>query len=301
MAELRKRAIGPEARVAVMSTFDVDSRIPTWRKVALSSWRQSDDPAISGWLDVDATRLTEYLANLRRTSGQRVTVTHLVGKAAAIAFQENPDCNAVVSFGRLKRRSSVNVFFSVAVGDGKNLSGAKVEHVDQLLLTEIADHLAGDVGRIRDKGDTDLQKSQSLLRRLPGVMLGPIMKATAFAMFDLNLDLGRLGVPYDPFGSVVVSNIGVFGLEQGFAPLIPAGRTSAILTIGAIRNKVIALGTEMAVRPVLTICGTFDHRVVDGYHLGRIAETLKNVLENPARYLDEPVDPQHPDNGAVAH
>jgi pyruvate dehydrogenase E2 component (dihydrolipoamide acetyltransferase) len=270
-----------------MSTFQLDTAVPTWRKVALSSWRQSDDPAISGWLDVDATALGEYLNRLRAATGVRVTVTHLVGKAAAIAFEENPDCNAVVSFGRLKRRDSVDVFFSVAAGDGKNLSGAKVENVDRLSLTEIAESLASDVGRIRDKGDTELQRSQSMLKRLPSALLRPVMHATAFAMFDLGLDLGRLGVPYDPLGSVIVSNIGVFGLEQGFAPLIPSGRTAAILTIGAIRNKVIAVGTEMAVRPVLTICGTFDHRVVDGYHLGRIAETLRNVLEQPARYLGE--------------
>ena len=42
------------------------------------------------------------------------------------------------------------------------------------------------------------------------------------------------------------------------------------------------------VRPVLTLSGTFDHRVVDGYHLGRIAKTLRNVLENPARFLGAP-------------
>lgn len=268
-----------------MSTFELDEGIPTWRKVALSSWRQSDDPAISGWLDIDATRLNEYLTQVRRATNVKVTVTHLVGKAAAIAFDENPECNAVVSFGRLKRRDSVDVFFSVAAGDGKNLSGAKVERVNDLSLTEIARNLANDVDRIRDKGDTQLQQSQGMLRRLPGAVLRPVMHATAFAMFDLGVDLGRFGVPYDPLGSVIVSNIGVFGLEQGFAPLIPSGRTAAILTIGAIRNKVIVVGNEMAVRPVLTICGTFDHRVVDGYHLGRIAQTLRSVLEDPARYL----------------
>lgn len=271
-----------------MSTFEIDEAIPTWRKVALSSWRQSDDPAISGWLDIDATRLGEYLARVRQATGVKVTVTHLVGKAAAVAFEENPECNAVVSFGRLKRRDSVDVFFSVAAGDGKNLSGAKLERVNELSVSEIAERLASDVGRIRDKGDTQLQRSQGMLRRLPGAVLRPVMRATAFAMFDLGLDLGRFGVPYDPLGSVIVSNIGVFGLEQGFAPLIPSGRTAAILTIGAIRNKVIAIGNEMAVRPVLTLCGTFDHRVVDGYHLGRIAKTLHNVLENPAQFLGEP-------------
>jgi pyruvate dehydrogenase E2 component (dihydrolipoamide acetyltransferase) len=77
----------------------------------------------------------------------------------------------------------------------------------------------------------------------------------------------------------------VFGIEQGFAPLIPAGRTSAIFTVGAIREKAIVVAGEIRVRRVLTVCGTFDHRVVDGYHLGRISSKLKAVLESPAEHL----------------
>jgi pyruvate dehydrogenase E2 component (dihydrolipoamide acetyltransferase) len=216
----------------------------------------------------------------------RVTVTHLVGKAAALAFADNPECNAVVSLGRLKRRRSVDVFFSVALDEGKNLSGAKLEAVDRLPITEIAARLSSDVGRIRKDGDTPLQRSQSLLKRLPGAVLGPIMRMSAIAMFDLDLDLSSLGVPYDPFGSVVVSNIGVFGIARGFAPLIPAGRTAAILTVGCIEKRPVAIGDRVEVRPMLTLSGTFDHRVVDGHHLGRIQHMLRAVLENPRAHLE---------------
>jgi pyruvate/2-oxoglutarate dehydrogenase complex dihydrolipoamide acyltransferase (E2) component len=269
--------------------FELQRDLPTWRKVALSSWRASDDPAIHGWLDVDASELTRYLGEVREATGVRVTVTHLVGKAVALAFADSPECNAVASFGRLKRRDSVDVFFSVVGGDGKNLSGAKLQNADRLSIEDIARGLCRDVRQIRGDADTPLQKSQDLLRRLPAALLRPALRLTAFAMFDLGLDLSSVGVPPDPFGSAIVSNIGVFGIEQGFAPLIPAGRTAALFTIGAIRKKPIAVGDDLRVRPVLTICGTFDHRVVDGYHLGKISSTLKNVLEHPARHLGHPV------------
>src|SRR5258706_7894452 len=114
----------------------LENDLPTWRKVALSSWKRSNDPAITGWLDIDASELTRYLADLRDEA--RVTVTHLVGKAVALAFAENPECNALASLGRLKRRDSVDVFFSVAGGDGKNLSGAKITGDDRLSVAEIA-------------------------------------------------------------------------------------------------------------------------------------------------------------------
>jgi pyruvate dehydrogenase E2 component (dihydrolipoamide acetyltransferase) len=84
---------------------------------------------------------------------------------------------------------------------------------------------------------------------------------------------------------VIVTNVGVLGIEQGFAPLIPAGRTAALLTLGQVRDKVIAVEGRPEVRPVLTICGTFDHRVVDGAHLGKISSTLERVLEDPEAHF----------------
>jgi hypothetical protein len=281
--------LGPPAAIRLARmTLRLEHDIPTWRKLALSSWRHSDDPTIHGWLDVDATALTAYLAELREATGTRVTITHLVGKAVALAFAENPECNAVVSLGRLKRRDNIDVFFSVVGGDGKNLSGAKLEGVDRMSLEEIARGLQRDVGRIRNSGDTPLQKSQRRLRQLPGVALRPMMRLSAFAMFDLGMDLGRIGVPFDPFGTAIVSNIGVFGIEQGFAPLIPAGRTAALFTIGTIRDKAMVVDGELQARPVFTLAGTFDHRIVDGYHLGRLSSTLKRVLERPRDFFAAP-------------
>ncbi len=255
-------------------SFTTLRELPTWRRLALSSWSASDDPTIYGWIDIDVTSLNAYLAELRQKTGVRVTLTHAVGKAAAIAMARHPECNAVVSFGRLRRRSSVDVFFSVAV-----------EGVDALDVVEIAERLHEGVDRIRRRGDSDLQRSQKSLARLPTPLLGAAMRAGAALMFDYDLNLEALGIPNDPFGSVIVTNVGVLGIEQGFAPLIPSGRTAALLTLGAVRDKVIAVDGQPCVRPVLTICGSFDHRVVDGAHLGRISATLRTVLEAPEEHL----------------
>ena len=264
-----------------MNTIETMTRVPTWRRIAASTWGMSDDPAIYGWMDVDATRLLAFVDEARRETGRKITVTHVVGKAAASAFADHPECNALVSLGRLKRRTSVDVFFSVAVGDGKNLTGAKVAGADRLSVGEIARSLQTDVARIRGNGDTPLQRSQQIMRQVPGVVMKPLMRATASTMFDLGVDLTWAGVPNDPFGTVIVSNVGVLGVEQGFAPLMPQSRTPALLTVGRIRDKVIPIDGEAVVRPVLTICGTFDHRVVDGYHLGKISDSLRTMLENP--------------------
>lgn len=271
-----------------MQQLETLHHIPTWRRVAASTWSHSDDPAIYGWLDIDATRLLAYVEALRAASGVRVTLTHVVGKAVATAFAEHPECNALVSFGRLRRRASVDVFFSVAVGDGKNLSGSKVTSADQRSPVDIARALNEGATAIRTHGDTPLQRSQNMLKRIPSAMLKPIMRLSALAMFDLDVDLSAAGIPYDPFGTVIITNVGVLGIEQGFAPLIPQGRTPAIFTVGQIRDKVIAVDGAPAVRPVLTLGGTFDHRVVDGFHLGRISSAISERLADPARFFHDP-------------
>jgi pyruvate/2-oxoglutarate dehydrogenase complex dihydrolipoamide acyltransferase (E2) component len=266
-----------------MERFPIADDIPNWRRVAASAWQNESDASIYGWLDVDATALLRYLEAQKREGGARLTVTHLVGKAVAAAFAASPECNAFVSFGKLRRRPSIDVFFSVAAGDGKGLSGALVREADRLSALEIAASLEGAVARIRGKGDSELQRSQAMLKRVPAPFLGSILRASARAMYDLGLDLGWAGVPFDPFGTAIVTNVGVLGIEQGFAPLMPQARSAGIFTVGKIRDKVLAVDGKPAVRPTLTLGATFDHRVVDGYHLGKISAALAELLADPER------------------
>lgn len=270
-----------------MSRFQVEPRLSTWRKVALSAWGRANDPTIYGFLDLDATRAIDYVRRVREATGVKATVTHVIGKAVALAFAANPECNAVVSFGRLKRRDTVDVFFQVDVGGGANLSGAKVERCDELSIADIARNLGERTERIRQKGDTALQKTQSMMMRLPTVLMGPALRLSEMATYDLGLDLTRLGVPFDAFGTVMVTNVGVLGIERGLAPLLPLSRVPALLTVGAIKERVVAVDGAPAVRPMVTVGCTFDHRVSDGYQLGRMSVILRDAFENP----DERIGP----------
>jgi pyruvate dehydrogenase E2 component (dihydrolipoamide acetyltransferase) len=259
-----------------------------WRKVALSTWTNGPEASIYGWIDVDATNLLARVEALRASSGARVTATHLVGKAAAMAISETPSANAIVSLGRVRQRESVDVFFSVATDGGKGLAGQKLRHVDHMTVVDIARALDKHVDRIRGDRDTPLQRSQRTLMRLPSPVVRAAMHAVGVATFDLGLDLERWGIPADPFGSVVVTNVGVLGIEQGFGPLIPHGRTAALLTVGKIRDRVVAIAGEPVVRPMLTLGGTFDHRIVDGHALGKIGARIRELLEESAADADAP-------------
>jgi len=80
-----------------------------------------------------------------------------------------------------------------------------------------------------------------------------------------------------------VSNIGAVGGGHG-TPMVPPG-TTAILSIGRIREKPVVHNGELAIAPVMPLSLSYDHRAIDG-GLGRrfVALVMEN-LEEPALFL----------------
>jgi len=94
---------------------------------------------------------------------------------------------------------------------------------------------------------------------------------------------GRLAPDDMGCGSVTVSNLGMYGVEQFMAIVNPP--ESSILALGAI-NTVPVWGAE-GWKPVekMNITGSFDHRIMDGAYAAQFLQTLKSYLENPALML----------------
>jgi pyruvate dehydrogenase E2 component (dihydrolipoamide acetyltransferase) len=84
-------------------------------------------------------------------------------------------------------------------------------------------------------------------------------------------------------GTFTISNLGMYGVEQFIAVLNPP--QAAILAVGAIQDTVVAVDGQPAVRPVLTLTLTCDHRAVDGATGAEFLQTLKAMLEEPALAL----------------
>jgi pyruvate dehydrogenase E2 component (dihydrolipoamide acetyltransferase) len=253
--------------------------------MALHAWNAPRDPTVYGVLDVDADNAQRYVERLREESGKRVTLTHVIGKAVAVAIAERPEVNAIVRRGRLYVRDSIDIFFQVTFDAGENLAGAKLVGVDKKSVPEIADELSQRAERIRVKKDDPTQKSASLLSRMPPVATRLAMRAAEHLTYDMGLNLSSLGVPYDAFGSAMVTSVAGFGLTVGQAPLFPPSRTPVVLTVGAVRDAPMAVDGKVVVRPMLTIGAAFDHRVLDGYQAGRMAKRFREVLSDPEKEL----------------
>jgi pyruvate dehydrogenase E2 component (dihydrolipoamide acetyltransferase) len=84
-------------------------------------------------------------------------------------------------------------------------------------------------------------------------------------------------------GTFTISNLGMFRVEQFTAVLNPP--QAAIVAVGAIEERAVPVDGEIAVRPMMTLTATFDHRAVDGAPAAEFLQSVKELLEEPALML----------------
>jgi pyruvate dehydrogenase E2 component (dihydrolipoamide acetyltransferase) len=262
-----------------------------WRRVAAQAWRPPQDPSVYAVLDIPVRSALAYAERLREKTGVRVTVTHLVARGIALALRQYPQLNGIVSGGRIMLRDTVDIFLQVAIDGGRELSGVKISRADEKSVAEIAREMEERVVRLRERRDRQVERTKSMLDRIPIPVLGPVMRLISFLIYDLDLDLTRLGIVKDEFGSAMVTNVGMFGLTQAHAPLVPFSRTPLVVLVGEVQEKPVAEAGRVVVRPVMTMGVTFDHRFMDGFHGGAMAQLFRAYLEDPARF-DEPQAPE---------
>ncbi|OBH28072.1 branched-chain alpha-keto acid dehydrogenase subunit E2 [Mycobacterium sp. E342] len=80
-----------------------------------------------------------------------------------------------------------------------------------------------------------------------------------------------------------VSNFGALGADDG-VPVINHPE-AAILGMGAIKPRPVAVGDQVAVRPTMTLTCVFDHRVADGAQAAQFVTELRDLVESPMTAL----------------
>ncbi|MCA9667608.1 MAG: 2-oxo acid dehydrogenase subunit E2 [Myxococcales bacterium] len=270
-------------------------QLSSFRRIALGTWRTSRDPKALGTMDVRMDRALDYIRDFRVATGRRLTVTHLVARAVAAALRETPDANALLRLGRIYLRDKVSVCMQVVMTDeGENkvdLSAVTLHDAADKSLLEIADEVEARVHRVRKREDPALESMRRFTRLVPAPLMGLFVEAVAFFAYELNLDMSRLGLPRDAFGSIMVTNIGTLGLDVAYPPLVPYSRVPIVVAVGAATLRPVAEESEhgevqIVARRVMRLSATFDHRFVDGYHCARLAQTVRRWLESPYEYFD---------------
>ena len=84
-------------------------------------------------------------------------------------------------------------------------------------------------------------------------------------------------------GTFSITNVGVFGIDAG-TPILNPGE-AGILALGAVRRQPWEHRGEIALRDVMTLALSFDHRLVDGEQGARFLVDVGDVLREPGRAM----------------
>lgn len=84
-------------------------------------------------------------------------------------------------------------------------------------------------------------------------------------------------------GTFTITNLGAYGIDV-FNPIITPGQ-SAILGVCRIAEKPVVVDGQIAIRSMMNLCLSFDHRVMDGAPAAQFVQRVKELLESPNQLL----------------
>lgn len=125
-----------------------------------------------------------------------------------------------------------------------------------------------------------------------GLMVPVIKNVLSRGLAELTKDAKEIGMrarenkllPDQMKGSTfTISNLGMYAVDA-FTPIINQPE-SAILGVGRIHDKPVAINGALEIRPMMTLSLSFDHRAMDGAPAAAFLTELKQILENPFELL----------------
>ncbi len=204
-------------------------------------------PHATTFLTLDVTATTELLASLRH---DRALDGHRIGVLAVVA---KAVCLA------LGRTPALNAKWDEPAGE------IVLHHYVNLGIAAATER--GLVVPVIPDADT-----------LPLVDL-----ADAIADLAATARAGRTAPAAMTGGTFSITNVGVFGVDAG-TPILNPGE-AGILAVGAVRRTPWEHDGEIALRDVLTLSLSFDHRLVDGAEAARFLTDVAGVLREPGRAM----------------
>jgi len=199
-------------------------------------------PHVTLTTEADATNLVSARQQLTEELGQKVAYDTLLVALVARALREQPHLNVRLTERGIERLSRINI--GVAVDTERD--------TERGLLVPV----------VRDATAKSLLQVQSALAELV---------ERALAGRSLPDDLSG--------GTFTITNLGMFEIDA-FTPIINPPE-SAILGVGRIVAKPVAVDRQAVVRDMMALSLSFDHRLIDGVPAARFLQRVKQLVERP--------------------
>jgi pyruvate dehydrogenase E2 component (dihydrolipoamide acetyltransferase) len=240
-------AAAPQVTAAGGETVEPMSAM---RKGIAEHMRRSLDTSahVTSAIEVDMTRVVQIRETLKREYQQAygVNPTYLafVARATIDTLRDYPYVNGEIRGEQIVTRNYVNLGFAVELADGKGLIVPVVKNAESLNLLGIARAIADVAARARDK------------KLLPDDVQG---------------------------GTFTITNPGGYGTFHG-TPIISQPQAAILGTYALVKRPWVVqddLGEDViAIRSIMNVTLTYDHRLVDGALAGRFLRDLRRRLES---------------------
>lgn len=234
--------------------------------VAAATWGAPDTGVVLTRLEVDATQLQTWTAQVERATGVLVSPEHVVTIAVGRALVAAPGLNRVVRLGRAAPRNGVAV---TLVRHGRH---RRIDDADAIDPTELVELSTG------THDSPAWAQTDRTLSRVPAALLRPVLRMIAW--------LGRLGVAVPTVG-IEPGAIGAAVVERGagfdaqFNPPVPYAATVLHATVSDIHDRVVARAGQPVVRPVLHVDCSIDARLCANDELQVLVDVLRTTLTDP--------------------
>jgi len=203
-------------------------------------------PHVTSFIDADVTRLVNWRNSIKEkflsTEGQKLTLTPIFIDAVAKALYEFPMVNISVDGTNIIRKKNINIGMATALPNG-NLVVPVINNANEKNLTGLA------------KAVNDLAERARKNKLRPDEIIG---------------------------GTFTITNFGSYNNLAG-TPIINQPQ-AAILGTGAVRKTPAVIetpdGDMIAIRQIMIISLSYDHRVIDGALAGKFLHKVKEILEN---------------------
>ena len=247
---------GHSAATSVSGAYDI-VEMDRMRKMIADHMVRSvaTSPHVTSFVEADVTNMVLWRnANKKafeQKFGEKLTFTPLIAEAIVKAIRDFPGVNASVDGDKILIHKAIHLGMAAALPSG-NLIVPVIKHADQYNLQGLARQVNDLANRAR---------------------------------------LGKLSPDDIQGGTYTMSNVGTFGNVMG-TPIINQPQV-AIMALGAIRKRPAVLetaqGDVIAIRHMMFLSHSYDHRVVDGMLGGSFVRRVADYLEG--------FDPQRPLEG----
>lgn len=260
-----------------MSHLNYTRRVPSspWRKVSIGSWKPTGDSSIHAFEEFNVEPALAWCAE------KKISFNTFLLKIIGQTISEKDTINRVIRFGKVYQRATIRIFYHVLPSkQTDDLSGALIDQPHLRSADELEVDLRQQINAIR-RGNDPMKASKKTFARLPGIAARPMLNVLSFLLYSLNIKPFFVPAPNDPFGSVMVTHIGSFGLTKACTPIAPYTRIPMVIAVGKTEKRVISENDEVVQREMATLGFTFDHRIMDGIQFSEFIQVLTHYFSHP--------------------